>query len=53
MKEATGELNMTLVVIIAVAGILLFVTTFLPKIFNSVENEWNNASENRVEWNSN
>ena len=34
MKEATGELNMTLVTIIAIAAVLTFVTTFLPKIFH-------------------
>ena len=32
MKEATGELNMTLVTIIAIAAVLAFVTMFLPKI---------------------
>ena len=30
MKEATGELNMTLVTIIAIAAVLAFVTFFLP-----------------------
>lgn len=43
MKEATGELNMTLVTIVAVALILAFVTTFLPKIFGGVEEKWNDA----------
>ena len=32
MKEATGELNMTLVTVLAVAAILAFVTLFLPRI---------------------
>ena len=43
MKEATGELNMTIVTIVAVALILGFVTWFLPNIFSGVENKWNEA----------
>ena len=43
MKEATGELNMTLVTIIAIAAVLAFVTFFLPNILNTVGNKWNDA----------
>ena len=43
MKEATGELNMTLVTIIAIAAVLGFVTFFLPNILNSVGDKWNDA----------
>ena len=43
MKEATGELNMTLVTIIAIAAVLAFVTFFLPNILNSVGDKWNDA----------
>ena len=43
MKEATGELNMTLVTIIAIAAVLAFVTFFLPGILNTVGNKWNDA----------
>ena len=43
MKEATGELNMTLVTIIAIAAVLTFVVAFLPGILNSVGNKWNDA----------
>lgn len=42
MKEATGELNMTLVTIIAVAAILTFVTAFVPSILNSISSKWGN-----------
>jgi len=42
MKEATGELNMTLVTVIAIAAILLFVTTFVPDILESIEGKWGN-----------
>lgn len=41
MKEATGELNMTLVTVIAVAAILAFVTLFVPDILNSIKSKWN------------
>ncbi len=43
MKEATGELNMTLVTIIAIAAVLGFVTFFLPGLLNTVGNKWNDA----------
>lgn len=42
MKEATGELNMTLVTILAVAAILAFVTFFVPSILDSIQNNWGN-----------
>lgn len=45
MKEATGELNMTLVTILAVAAILAFVTFFVPNILNSIEGQWGNDAE--------
>lgn len=41
MKEATGELNMTLVTVLAVAAILAFVTFFVPQILDSIEGTWN------------
>lgn len=43
MKEATGELNMTLVTIIAIAAVLTFVTIFLPRILNTVGDKWDTA----------
>ena len=45
MKEATGELNMTLVTILAVAAILTFVTFFVPSILDSIKNKWGNDNE--------
>lgn len=42
MKEASGELNMTLVTVIAIAAILLFVTMFVPQILNSIQSKWGN-----------
>lgn len=47
MKEASGELNMTVVTIIAIAAIAAFFTAFLwPRIQNSINNEWNDISDN-------
>ena len=40
MKEATGELNMTLVTIIAIAAVLGFVSIFLPDILSGIGNKW-------------
>ena len=51
MKEATGELNMTLVTIIAVAAVLTFVTFFLPNILNTVGQKWNNAESTECKLN--
>ena len=42
MKEASGELNMTLVTVLAIAAILAFVTFFVPQILNSISGNWNN-----------
>lgn len=44
MKEATGELSMTVVTIIAIVAILLIVTTIVPLIRNYVNKTWNNIS---------
>lgn len=41
MKEVTGELNMTLVTVLAVAAILIFVTAFVPTILDQIKNNWN------------
>ena len=40
MKEASGELNMTLITVIAVGAILIFIMNFAPKIFEKIENNW-------------
>ena len=45
MKEASGELNMTLVTIIAIAAILVFVTAFVPSILNKIQNKWGNDND--------
>jgi len=44
MKEATGELNMTLVTIIAIAAVLTFVVAFLPNILGSIGEKWDDST---------
>ena len=48
MKEATGELNMTLVTIIAIAAVLAFVSLFLPNMLKTVGDKWNTAAGNAI-----
>ena len=46
MKEATGELNMTLVTIIAIAAIAaLFVAVIKPRLQNAITNGVDNAEK--------
>ena len=45
MKEATGELNMTLVTIIAIAFIAGVVAIFAPKIMDQITGKWNEAGK--------
>ena len=44
MKEATGELNMTVITIVAIAAIAGLFALLWPTISNKVSNEWNNTS---------
>ena len=44
MKEATGEMNMTVVTIIAIGAILLFFWFMWPSIKNSISNPWNDVN---------
>ena len=46
MKEATGELSMTVIVIIAVIAILAILTVFLlPQMRNYISNTWGSWSD--------
>jgi len=49
MKEATGELNMTLVTIIAIAAVLTFVTMFLPDILSGIGDKWGDANNTEID----
>lgn len=45
MKEATGEMNMTVVTIIAIGAIVAFFWLMWPQIRNAIEGQWNGISE--------
>ena len=40
MKEATGELNMTIITVIAVAALGVFLWAFLPGILKGIQTNW-------------
>ena len=46
MKEATGELNMTVVTIIAIGAIIAFFWFMWPTIKNTISNTWKGAAGN-------
>ena len=41
MKDATGEVSMTVIVLIAVAAIAAILTWLIPMMGNFIEKEWN------------
>lgn len=47
MKAATGELNLTVITVVAIAAIMLFFTGVLwPRIRTSVNNQWDSIDQN-------
>ena len=44
MKEATGELNMTVITIIAIGAIIAFFWVMWPKIQESINGQWEDIS---------
>ena len=40
MKAATGELNLTVITLIAIAAVLGFFCFMWPQIQNSINNQW-------------
>lgn len=44
MKAASGELNLTVITLIAIAAVLGFFWWMWPKIQNSIEDQWNDIS---------
>ena len=44
MKEATGELNMTVVTIIAIGAIIAFFWVMWPKIQETINDQWEDIS---------
>lgn len=47
MKEATGELNMTVVTIIAIGAIVAFFWLLWPNIQDTIQGQWNNISDDQ------
>ena len=46
MKEASGELNLTLITIVAIAAIAGLFALLWPTIKNTIANKWNETSNN-------
>ena len=44
MKAATGELNLTVITLIAIAAVIGFFWIMWPTIQNSINASWNNIS---------
>jgi hypothetical protein len=45
MKEATGELNMTIITVIAIAAIGVFLWNFLPGILEGIRDNWEQGTD--------
>ena len=51
MKEATGELNMTVVTIVAIGAVIAFFWVMWPKIQTTINNTWGGVQgESCVKW---
>lgn len=44
MKAATGELNLTVITLIAIAAVIGFFWLMWPNITNSLNKQWNSIS---------
>ena len=44
MKAATGELNLTVITILAIAAIIAFFWAMWPKIQQTINGQWKNIS---------
>ncbi len=44
MKAATGELNLTVITLIAIAAVIGFFWMMWPNIKNAINNQWNDIS---------
>ena len=50
MKEATGELSMTVVTIIAIVAIAGIIGILTPLVKKFINNSWNNLSNTKVSY---
>ncbi len=48
MKEANGELNMTVITIIAIGAVLAFFWLMWPTIQNQITGAWNDATADKT-----
>ena len=53
MKEASGELNLTLITIVAIAAIATLFALLWPNIKNTISNKWNDTATNMNRVNGN
>ena len=53
MKEASGELNLTLITIVAIAAIALLFSLLWPTIKNTIANKWDDTSNSMNNVNGN
>ncbi len=44
MKAATGELNLTVITLLAIAAVIAFFWLMFPQIQKSINSQWNNIS---------
>ena len=44
MKAATGELNLTVITMLAIAAVIGFFWIMWPNITNSINDSWNNLN---------
>lgn len=47
MKAATGELNLTVITLIAIAAVIGFFWIMWPNIQNSINSQWENISSDQ------
>lgn len=48
MKEATGELNLTVITIVAIAAVIGFFWILWPTIKDTINTQWNDISQPSV-----
>ena len=49
MKAATGELNLTVITVIAIAAVMAFFGTIMwPKIQSTINSQWDKTNNNNL-----
>lgn len=49
MKAATGELNLTVITLIAISAVIAFFWAFWPTIKNSIGDQWSGITDEGVD----